>query len=261
MHLLYTVGMTNFVQNQVYPILGQIIRDATRTKVENPMLTDMEAMERHPAPTVEEMLARIPQRRAAAAPRTELERITQDSQNVHTAPVSEQTNRGIELLMKVVVPANQSTINEIRTAWNEIYKNPPVSGRLYVDMLRWWNVKSCIKQNDYLYHKVLRRLWARIKLVEDAPTRRQLTMRLQEECAESYGLCCAGHINRLVNVMVGFDDAFQQDVPKSVILQEKFAKIAQIEDEVEKFRQATEVIAELGLNADEAAPWLDAISA
>jgi len=30
---------------------------------------------------------------------------------------------------------------------------------------------------------------------------------------------------------------------------------------VERFRQATEIISELGLTTEEAAPWLDAISA
>jgi hypothetical protein len=252
--------MTQHVQHQVFPILARIVREAAREKVANPMMTDMEVMERHPAPTIEQMIAMLPAHNVAAPPRSDLERITRDSQNVHTAPVSEQTNRGIELLMKVQVPVDQATFHEIRVAWNQIYKNPPVSERLFVDMARWWKVKSCVKENDMLYQRLLRRLWARIKLVEDAETRRQLTMRLQEECAEAYALCCIGHINRLINVMVGFDDAFKQDIPKGVILQEKFAKIAEIADEVEKFRQATEVIAELGLTNEEAAPWLDAIS-
>jgi len=258
MHLLYTAGMTNAQYTQVYSVLIRFIHDASRDKMENPMLTDLEVVERHPAPSLDDMIAMLP--RPAPPPKSDLDRIARDSQNVHTAAVSEQTNRGIEILMKVEVPADQETFKEIRAAWDQIYTNPKVSDHLYVDMVRWWNVKSCIKQNDLLYHKLLRRVWARIKLVENAESRRHLVMRLQEECAESYSLCCAGHINRLVNVMVGFDDAFRQDVPKNIILQEKFAKIADIEDEVEKFRQATEVIAELGLTSDEAAPWLDAIS-
>jgi hypothetical protein len=254
--------MNPFTRNQLAMIISMYVRRATAEKLANPMLTDLEAMERHPLPTVQEMINMLPVGRAAPAPpRTDLERIARDSQNVHTAFVSDQTNRGIEILMKIEVPKDQATFVEIRTAWNEIYTNPPVSARLYDDMIRWWNVKSCIREGDLLYHKVLRRLWARIKMEEDAETRRELIKRLQEECAEAYGLCCAGHINRLINVMVGFDPAFKQEVPKGQILQERFSQIAQVEDEVEKFRQATEVIAELGLTRDEAAPWLDSISA
>jgi hypothetical protein len=47
--------------------------------------------------------------------------------------------------------------------------------------------------------------------------------------------------------------------PKGEILQEKFALIGAIEDIAERTREANAVIAELGLSADEAAPWLEAI--
>ena len=262
LYIAYTEGMNPFTRNQLAMIISTFVRRATGEKLANPMLTDLEAMERHPLPTVEEMINMLPVGRGVqAAPRTDLERIARDSQNVHTAFVSEQTNRGIEILLKIEVPKDQATFLEIRIAWDEIYTNPPVSARLYEDMLRWWNVKSCIRDGDLLYHKLLRRLWARIKMEDSAETRRELIKRLQEECAEAYGLCCAGHINRLINVMVGFDPAFKQEASKGEILQNRFARIAEIEDEVEKFRQATEVIAELQLTQDEAAPWLDSISA
>ena len=127
-------------------------------------------------------------------------------------------------------------------------------------MKKWWNVVSCVKQNDYLYRRLLRRLWFKIKTTENEETRRELTKRLQQECAESYGLCCAGHINRLCNVMVGFDERFVQAQSKQEILQNRFAQIAQIEDDVEKYIQATKLVSELGLTSDEAAPWMDALA-
>ena len=254
--------MNPFTRNQLAMIISDFARRATAVKLENPTITDMEAMQIHPLPRVEDMIQMLPANRAnVAPPRSDLERIARDGQNVHTAAVSQQTNRGIEILMKIEVPKNQATFAEIRAEWDKIYTNVRVSEKLYEDMMRWWNVKTCIKEGDLLYHRLLRRLWARIKIEENLETRRELVMRLQEECSEAFGLCCAGHINRLVNVMVGFDPAFIQDTPKGTILQEKFARIAQVEDDVEKFRQATEVIAELGLTQDEAAPWLDSISA
>lgn len=262
LYIIYTEGMNPFTRNQLAMVISTFVRRATGEKLANPMITDLEAIEMHPLPTIEAMMNMLPVAGGnIAPPRSDLERITRDSQNIHTAAVSEQTNRGIEILMKIQVPKDQATLAEIRAEWNKIYTNPRVSERLYTDMARWWNVKSCIIQNDLLYHKLLRRLWARIKMEENTETRRELVKRLQEECAEAFGLCCAGHINRLINVMVGFDAEFKQDVPKGTILQERFARIAQIEDEVEKFRQATEVIADLGLTQDEAAPWLDSISA
>jgi len=60
--------------------------------------------------------------------------------------------------------------------------------------------------------------------------------------------------------MVGFDEAFQQEVPKGLILQTKMAEIAKIEDVEERFKAATALMTELNIGNDEAGPWLDAIS-
>ena len=258
--LLYTVGMDPLTAQQITPVLWMFVRRATAERIRNLDLTDEQAMALHPAPTVEEMMNQILGARQEP-PRTDLEAMARDSQNVHTRAVSEQTNRGIDLLMTVEVPETQNTMGEIRAEWTRIFTNPPVQELLYEDMVRWWNIQTCVNQGDWLYRKLLRRLWAKIKSTKPDETRQELVKRLQQECAESYRLCCIGHINRLVNVMVGFDEGFKQDVPKGLLLQERFARLSAIEDDVERFRQATEIIAELGLTTEEAAPWLDAISA
>jgi uncharacterized pyridoxamine 5'-phosphate oxidase family protein len=191
----------------------------------------------------------------------ELGRMAHDSQNVHTTAVTNQTNANMEILLAITgVPETQTTLYEIKQAWDKIYVTAKVDNRIYEDMKRWWNVACCSKPNDYLYRRLLRRLWFKIKTTENEDLRTELTKRLQQECAESYGLCCAGHINRLCNVPVGFDERFVQAQSKQEILQNRFAQIAQIEDDVEKYIQATQVITELGLTHDEAAPWLDALA-
>jgi len=258
--LLYTVDMEPMVAQQITPALWIFVRRATAERLRNPGLTDEQAMALHPAPTVQEMINQVLGIPRHEPPRTELEAMARDGQNVHTRAVSEQTNRGIDLLMTVEVPEVQNTMVEIRAEWTRIFTNPPVQEELYNDMVRWWNIQTCVNPNDWLYRKLLRRLWAKIKSTKPDETRLELVKRLQQECAESYRLCCIGHINRLVNVMVGFDEGFKQDVPKGLLLQERFARLSAIEDDVERFRQATEIIAELGLTTEEAAPWLDAIS-
>ena len=40
-----------------------------------------------------------------AVQQTDLARLARDNQNVHTAAVSQQTNKSIELLMKIEIPA------------------------------------------------------------------------------------------------------------------------------------------------------------
>ena len=192
--------------------------------------------------------------------RTELQRLATDTQNVHTAPVSQQTNRGIEELMKLTVPPEQNTLHELRTSWTAIYTGRAVDERIYDDILLWYSQPTCCKENDWLYKTLLDRLVVKIKSFKDVAVKRQLFMRLQQECADSYRMCCIGHINRIVNVMVGFDEAFQPSVSKGEILQNKFAMFSLMEDDTEKYVQATALLAELGVVGDEAAVWLDALA-
>ena len=258
-------------------VLSTYLHQAVNHRIANPMHTDNEAVDAFPAPAVLDLVAIIAARAAEAAARmeewrarqnqhahlAELGRMAHDSQNVHTRAVSDQSNKNMEILLAIDtkdIPAAQATIYEIKQAWDKIYVTTKVDNRLYDDMKRWWNQSSCTQQNDYLYRRLLRRLWFKIKTTENEELRTELTKRLQQECAEAFGLCCAGHINRLCNVMVGFDDRFVQEEPKGVILQNRFAQIAQIEDDVEKYVQATRVIAEQGLTAEEAAPWLDSLA-
>ena len=191
---------------------------------------------------------------------TDLARLANDRQNVHTAAVSEQTNKSIELLMKIPIPAAQQTMVEIRNAWTRIYTRVAVDERVYIDMNIWYTQPTCCKENDWLYKNLLDHLWAKIKAEPNKDTQRELVKRLQQECAESFQMCCIGHINRLTNVLVGFDEEFKPQLSKNEILQNKFAEISKIEDETEKYIQATGILAELGVVGDEAGVWLDALA-
>lgn len=201
-------------------------------------------------------------RRAAADVRPELQRIADDRQNTHDRNVRKQTDENVKLLLEISPPADQNTMAEIRAAWTKIYRVPGrgVDERVYADMQKWYDTAQCYVPNDWMYRKVIDGLWARIKLVEDLKVRHELYKRLQQECAESYQMCCEGHIGRLANVLVGFDNTFRPQIPVGIILQQKMAVIAQIENVDERFKQARELMAELNVPQEQAVPWLDAIA-
>jgi hypothetical protein len=192
------------------------------------------------------------------APLTELQRIALDTQSIHTRPVTEQHRKNLAILLETPVPENQSTMQSIKFTWGKMYK--AIDERIYADMQKWYDTETCRTPGDWMYRKTLDHLIARIRLIENKETRRELMKRLQQECAESYNMCCDGHINRLTNVMVGFDEAFQQDIPKGVVLQTKMAEIAKIQDVEARFKAATALMTELNISNDEAGPWLDAIA-
>jgi hypothetical protein len=172
-----------------------------------------------------------------------------DSQSVHTSIVSEQTNRGLEVLLKHPVPEDHDTIAQLPLVFRE-------DKQVMRDMQRWYKQTFCKDINDSLYRKVLDGLWC---LIQTRPEKDELIQRLYEEARESLSMCCEGHLSRLCNVMVGFDDRFEPPVPVGEILQQKIASIANEEMSVEdKVERAVYVFRELQIPMDEWDVWVDA---
>lgn len=186
--------------------------------------------------------------------------LARDGQNVHTRAVTDQTNGATEKLLATKVPESQQTEKTVMLVWlNRLPVSYVAVLRVASDVNRWFNTKDCRTVDDNLYRKLLRGLVALIGSEPDAERRGELYRRLWEECYESMGMCCEGHISRLCNVLVGFDDAFQPPVPFGEILQSKMAAIAAMDvPEEEKRRQATAFFEEHQTPVEERVAWLEA---
>jgi hypothetical protein len=125
----------------------------------------------------------------------------------------------------------------------------------------WWNKDTVYKIGDKLYRKCLRGLWCTIKTYT-GETRMELEKRLWDECRDAcvpYSVCTQGHLARLSNVMVGFDEAFAQPVAVGEILQQKMAAIAGMDIESDKqIELAKALLAELKIPEEKHADWLAA---
>lgn len=199
-----------------------------------------------------------PPRPARAVP--ELARIAQDSQNVHTRPVTQQTNDSTDKLLAIPIPDTQNTERQITLAWLSCHY--PTSHHQYlrvaVDVNKWFTTKTCRIENDLLYRRLLRGLVAHIEKQPEL-IRKELYKRLWEECLESLNMCCEGHISRLCNVLVGFDESFKPPVSLGEILQDKMAMIARMDipDDMKR-THARAIMEELGVPEPDRAAWLDA---
>lgn len=193
-----------------------------------------------------------------------LQALAQDQQNVHTREVSQQTNDSTKKLLEVVVPISQKTEQTMMLAWYTL-PNPPAHHKILraaVDVNKWFIADTCRQQGDRLYKHILRGLVAYISQVQNPELKTELWSRTWEECNESVGMCCEGHISRLCNVLVGFDDAFKPPVAFSEILQNKMAAIAGMDVSIsEKIEQATTFFNEYAVPMDQRQAWLEAISA
>ena len=194
-------------------------------------------------------------------PANNLGAIALDRQNVHTSAVSQQTNKGLE---KLLAETNGTTIQRapewFAARW--LLKSYGDWGRVsqvVADMLRWYNMQTCRTNGDWLYRKTLDGLYLTIRKLEDSDIKTELFKRTFEECFESVGMCCDGHISRLCNVLVGFDEAFAPPVPLGELLQSKMAAIAAMDvDTEEKIRQATAFFNENSVPEADRAAWLEA---
>lgn len=192
-----------------------------------------------------------------------LQALAADGQNVHTREVSDQTNESTRKLLEVVVPLTQKTEQTLMLAWYALPNAPPHHKILKaaIDINKWFNTETCRQQGDKLYKHVLRGLVAYINQVSDKELKEELWKRAFEECSEAVGMCCEGHISRLCNVLVGFDEAFKPPVSFAEILQAKMAAIAGMDVALtEKIQQANTFFNEYAVPQEQRQAWLDAIS-
>lgn len=196
-------------------------------------------------------------------PRTELERFSRDTQNIHTRVVTQQTNTALDILLNADVPSKQKTITETHMA----ILDHVAAGRIKTslaqienvdnDVKRWYRVGTCRANGDYLYKRTLDGLWAKIKT---SSVRQELEIRLWQEMVDSLGMCCDGHISRLTNVLCGFDDAFAPELSQAEKLQNRMAVIAGMEGGI--ILQVAEAMAafrELKVPEDQWEAWVDAL--
>jgi hypothetical protein len=186
-----------------------------------------------------------------------LGRIAADRQNVHTAAVVKQTNAGEAKLL--ATKGDGLTVGlRIGRVFAARPGKLPALLRVLNDIDHWYHQQNCRQPGDRLYARVLEGLYHTI-VRQPEPVQKELFNRLWEEASESVGMCCEGHLSRLVNVMAGFDDAFKPPVSLGEALQSKMAAIA-ASGAADAVDQAKAYMAELGLTAAEQAPWLEALA-
>ena len=185
--------------------------------------------------------------------------LAQDEQNVHTQAINNQTNDGLSVIRSIPVPQGQKTLDEIVNHWITTlpYTIPQISV-VYEDMKKWGSTNTVIRKNDWEYRTILRGIWAKIKSYEGEMFT-ELLKRLWEECYESVGMCAQGHLSRLANVMVGYDESIRPSVSNREEFQTQMAEIAKKEDILEnKIKEATLLMDTINMPQDERESWLEA---
>lgn len=195
--------------------------------------------------------------------RTELERFVRDTQNIHTRVVTEQTNTALNILLNTDVAADQNTLAELGRCFKQLVIDSRIRtsvdkiGDICRDIKRWYKVKTCRTNDDFLYKRTLDGLWSKMKT---STLRTELEIRLWQEMEDSLGMCCDGHISRLTNVLCGFDDAFAPELSPAEKLQNRMSVIAAMEGGlILQVAHAMSALKELNVPTEQWEAWIDAL--
>lgn len=202
-----------------------------------------------------------PRPRRLAGPPPRLQQLGADQQNVHTPEVNDQSAQGERVLLGIKLKPGVHYLAGIGMAFYEhamgispeaVRRVPEVMS----DVQKWYDTESCRWDKDNLYLKLLRGAWT---LIDSSPHRKDLVGRLWEECCSGVGMCCQGHISRVVNVFVGFDDRFAPPVALGEQIQNKMSAIVNqgFEPDVAR-RMAAQALKDLGVPEDQQVAWLEA---
>jgi len=191
-------------------------------------------------------------------PVDDLKAFANDRQNIHTVATRLQQKTATDYLKEYPIPEGQHTLNEIMTSWANDLGIGKEMLPVYKDMKDWASRSSIISKDDYLYRILLRGAWAKIKGF-DRVQRNELVRRLWEECSEAVGMCSDGHLARISNVFVGYDDSFTNSISKKEALQNRMAEISTLEVDLDqKIYLAQVFMNQNNIPQDEREAWLSA---
>jgi hypothetical protein len=205
-------------------------------------------------------------------PVVNLAEIAKDGQSIHTKEVERITGSGITVLKEMNIPKGQKTLMEIEEAFNKYFdieldsaKFPKGAAQMTQKLkrimgdMKFWGAKKQVMGEDNLYRTILRGLWAKIKTF-DPYIQEELVKRLYEEATESLEMCADGHVGRLVNVLVGFDEAFVPQISQMEYFQNNIAKIAESKAPMSfRIEQAKKLMDDIKMPQDEREAWLEAL--
>jgi len=192
-------------------------------------------------------------------PMSELQKLATDTQNVHTKEVSSFTEKLTSLLLAQNVPEDQRTLQRIVGKFSKLCKIDRMKDLLEVlnDINMWYEKSTCITHGDWLYKKLLD---AAVCKIEASEFKNALYKRAYEEAKESVGMCCQGHLSRIINIFSGFDSEFTSPVSAKELLQEKISSIAASDASYEdKIKEANIAFVELNIPKQEWSAWIDAL--
>jgi hypothetical protein len=195
--------------------------------------------------------------RAIALPaEQQLARIANDTQNVHTQLVVEQTKKNIAEILKIPVPSDYMWQ---RNRLSLTYKTIVMFCHLSPKSVWQFSSMYCSDATIYemepgIFGKVVDGVW---QYISKSPDRADLKKILATELRDNIGMCAQGNLSRICNVLQGYLEGIGQKESIATILGREFPKLMEIENETERVHQGIEILRANNVPDDQWTHWLD----
>jgi hypothetical protein len=182
-----------------------------------------------------------------------LQAFAQDHESVHRSSVQNSTHKAIHILLARPLREGQQTLEEVVTAFNHStivrFSSPQMKERAIHEITNDYFLTEAF---SVLYGRVLDSVWSYIHPHEQ---REELIVRLAQEICDGIATCGNGKMARLVNVLQGYDESLEFEIPR-VLFQDKFV-LLRSRPRDEREAAATEVFNEFRIPEEERNVWLE----
>lgn len=198
----------------------------------------------------------VPNLRAPARPRGELEVFAADRQNVHTEAAVRQTKDVVDRVLRIAVP-EEYRYPRIKTLGEIMLDCPTLTGKAA------WQLTSkyCGGEDIYdygagIYGRVTDAVW---QFIRNSPDKVDLCKILASELQDSIGMCAQGNLSRMCNVLAGYLEGVNMESPGEQ-LQRRMAELSKLTDDADRLNQGRALLRELAVPDAEWQPWLEALA-
>ena len=193
--------------------------------------------------------------RAIAVPNN-LGRIANDSQNVHTQLVVEQTKKNVAEILKIPVPSDYMwQRNRLSLTYKTIIMFCHLSPKAVWQFSSMYCSDATIYEMEPgIFGKVVDGVW---QFISKSPDKKDLKKILSAELRDNIGMCAQGNLSRICNVLQGYLDGIGQKESVATILGREFPKLMEIENETERVHQGIEILRANNVPDDQWTHWLD----
>ena len=185
-----------------------------------------------------------------------LARIANDSQNVHTQLVVEQTKKNVAEILKIPVPRDyQWEKNRLSLTYKTIVMFCNLSPKSVWQFSSMYCSDATIYEMEPgIFGKVVDGVW---QYISKSPDRKDLKKILAEELRDNIGMCAQGNLSRICNVLQGYLEGIGQKESIATILGREFPKLMEIENVVEREARGVAILRENAVPEGEWNDWLD----